>query len=66
VCGRFNLSKPKDVIERFGFLDWADKRVQPRFNIAVSPRVNSWDNKGPELIAPSSAPVEVQIALPLE
>ena len=34
MCGRFNLTKPKDVIERFGFLDWSEKRIQPRFNIA--------------------------------
>jgi putative SOS response-associated peptidase YedK len=36
MCGRFNLSKPAEIEERFGFLDWHDKRVQPRFNIAPS------------------------------
>ena len=33
---------------------------------SVSSLVKSWDNEGPELIAPSRAPVEVQIPLPLE
>jgi putative SOS response-associated peptidase YedK len=39
LCGRFNLTRPKDVIERFGFLDWADKRIEPRFNIAPSQEI---------------------------
>ena len=33
---------------------------------SVSALVNSWEHEGPELIAPSDARVEVQIALPLE
>jgi putative SOS response-associated peptidase YedK len=36
MCGRFNLSNPKDIEERFGFLDWHEKRIEPRFNIAPS------------------------------
>jgi putative SOS response-associated peptidase YedK len=39
MCGRFNLTRPKDVIERFGFLDWSEKRVEPRFNIAPSQEI---------------------------
>jgi putative SOS response-associated peptidase YedK len=39
LCGRFNLTKPKDVIERFGFLDWSEKRIQPHFNIAPSQEI---------------------------
>jgi putative SOS response-associated peptidase YedK len=39
MCGRFNLTRPEDVIERFGFLDWADKRIEPRFNIAPSQEI---------------------------
>jgi putative SOS response-associated peptidase YedK len=34
MCGRFNLTRPADVERRFGFLDWHERRVQPRFNIA--------------------------------
>jgi putative SOS response-associated peptidase YedK len=36
MCGRFNLSDPRDIEERFGFFDWHDKRIEPRFNIAPS------------------------------
>src|SRR6266536_2485342 len=36
MCGRFNLSDPRAIEERFGFLDWHDKRIEPRFNIAPS------------------------------
>jgi putative SOS response-associated peptidase YedK len=39
VCGRFNLRKPKDIVERFGFMDWSDKRIEPRFNIAPSQEI---------------------------
>jgi len=34
VCGRFNLTKPKDIQARFGFVDWHERRIEPRFNIA--------------------------------
>src|SRR3982074_400979 len=34
LCGRFNLTRPKDVVERFGFMDWSEKRIEPRLNIA--------------------------------
>lgn len=34
MCGRFTLTDPAAIEERFGFLDWHDKRVEPRFNIA--------------------------------
>ena len=36
MCGRFNLTNPKDIEKRFGFLDWHEKRIEPRFNIAPS------------------------------
>jgi putative SOS response-associated peptidase YedK len=39
VCGRFNLSDPRDIEERFGFFDWHEKRIEPRFNIAPSQEI---------------------------
>src|SRR5438132_7787418 len=39
LCGRFNLTRPRDVVERFGFMDWSDKRIEPRFNIAPSQEI---------------------------
>src|SRR5579864_8426956 len=39
LCGRFNLRNPKDIVERFGFMDWSDKRIEPRFNIAPSKEI---------------------------
>ena len=39
MCGRFNLRNPKDIVERFGFMDWSDKRPEPRFNIAPSQEI---------------------------
>ncbi len=39
MCGRFNLSSPKDIVERFGFMDWSEKRIEPRFNIAPSQEI---------------------------
>jgi putative SOS response-associated peptidase YedK len=39
VCGRFNLSRPKDIVARFGFMDWTEKRIEPRFNIAPSQEI---------------------------
>jgi putative SOS response-associated peptidase YedK len=36
MCGRFNLTDPSDIVQRFGFMDWSDKRPEPRFNIAPS------------------------------
>jgi|SRR5579859_2405553 len=38
-CGRFNLTRPEDIVERFGFMDWSDKRPAPRFNIAPSQEI---------------------------
>ena len=34
VCGRFNLTRPREIQERFGFVDWHERRIPPRFNIA--------------------------------
>ena len=39
MCGRFNLTSPKAIEERFGFLDWHEKRIEPRFNIAPSQEI---------------------------
>jgi putative SOS response-associated peptidase YedK len=39
LCGRFNLRNPKDIVARFGFMDWSDKRIEPRFNIAPSQEI---------------------------
>jgi putative SOS response-associated peptidase YedK len=39
LCGRFNLTKPQDIEARFGFLDWHEKRIEPRFNIAPSQEI---------------------------
>jgi putative SOS response-associated peptidase YedK len=33
---RFILTKPHEIEARFGFLDWHEKRIEPRFNIAPS------------------------------
>jgi putative SOS response-associated peptidase YedK len=38
-CGRFNLTDPQDIVQRFGFMDWSDKRIEPRFNIAPSQEI---------------------------
>ena len=39
MCGRFNLSDPREIEERVGFLDWHEKRIEPRFNIAPSQEI---------------------------
>jgi putative SOS response-associated peptidase YedK len=39
LCGRFNIRDPKAIVERFGFMDWSDKRIEPRFNIAPSQEI---------------------------
>jgi putative SOS response-associated peptidase YedK len=39
MCGRFNLRDPKAIVERFGFMDWSEKRIEPRFNIAPSQEI---------------------------
>jgi putative SOS response-associated peptidase YedK len=39
MCGRFNLTTPQEVVARFGFMDWTDKRIEPRFNIAPSQEI---------------------------
>jgi putative SOS response-associated peptidase YedK len=39
MCGRFNLVRPKEIVARFGFMDWSDKRIEPRFNIAPSQEI---------------------------
>jgi putative SOS response-associated peptidase YedK len=39
MCGRFNLVRPEDIVARFGFIDWSEKRIEPRFNIAPSQEI---------------------------
>jgi putative SOS response-associated peptidase YedK len=39
MCGRFNLTDPEEIVRRFGFMDWSEKRVEPRFNIAPSQEI---------------------------
>jgi putative SOS response-associated peptidase YedK len=42
MCGRFNLTKPQDIEERFGFVDWHERRVawqEPLFNISPSQEI---------------------------
>jgi putative SOS response-associated peptidase YedK len=39
VCGRFNLSSPKEIEARFGFMDWHERRIEPRFNIAPTQEI---------------------------
>jgi len=39
LCGRFNLTSPKDIEERFGFMDWHERRPEPRFNIAPTQEI---------------------------
>jgi putative SOS response-associated peptidase YedK len=39
MCGRFNLTKPQEIQARFGFLDWHERRIEPRFNIAPSQEI---------------------------
>ena len=39
MCGRFALTDPRAIVDRFGFMDWSDKRPEPRFNIAPSQEI---------------------------
>lgn len=39
MCGRYALTDPRDIVERFGFMDWSEKRPEPRFNIAPSQEI---------------------------
>lgn len=39
MCGRYTLVKPESAADRFGFVDFHDTRIQPRFNIAPSQTV---------------------------
>lgn len=39
MCGRFNLTDPNEIVARFGFVDWSEKRPEPRFNIAPSQEI---------------------------
>src|SRR5215470_9219396 len=39
LCGRFNLTSPKDIEARFGFMDWHERRIEPRFNIAPTQEI---------------------------
>jgi len=39
VCGRFNLTRARDIEKRFGFMDWHERRIEPRFNIAPTQEI---------------------------
>jgi putative SOS response-associated peptidase YedK len=42
MCGRFNLTSPGEIEERFGFVDWHERRVgwqEPLFNISPSQQI---------------------------
>ena len=39
MCGRFNLTSPADIEKRFGFMDWHERRIEPRFNIAPTQEI---------------------------
>jgi putative SOS response-associated peptidase YedK len=39
MCGRYNLTRTKDIVKRFGFVDWHERRIEPRFNIAPSQEI---------------------------
>ena len=34
MCGRYTLVHPETAADRFGFVDFHDTRIGPRFNIA--------------------------------
>jgi putative SOS response-associated peptidase YedK len=36
MCGRYTLVKPETAADRFGFVDFHETRIVPRFNIAPS------------------------------
>jgi putative SOS response-associated peptidase YedK len=52
MCGRFNLTSPEDIEARFGFLDWHEKRIEPRFNIAPSQDIVTivWEREGRPMV----------------
>ena len=39
MCGRFNLTRAGDIEKRFGFMDWHERRPEPRFNIAPTQEI---------------------------
>src|SRR5437764_532925 len=39
LCGRFNLRSPKEIEARFGHMDWHERRIEPRFNIAPTQEI---------------------------
>jgi putative SOS response-associated peptidase YedK len=53
MCGRFNLVDPRAIEERFGFFDWHEKRIEPRFNIAPSQEILTliWSPDGTQIEA---------------
>jgi putative SOS response-associated peptidase YedK len=34
MCGRYSLDRLKDAQAHFDFIDWHERRVEPKFNIA--------------------------------
>jgi putative SOS response-associated peptidase YedK len=55
MCGRYNLTRTREVEERFGFVDWHEKRIEPRFNIAPSQDIVT-------IVQPAGAEPYVQVA----
>jgi putative SOS response-associated peptidase YedK len=39
MCGRYSLDRPKEVQAHFDFVDWHERRVEPRFNIAPTQEI---------------------------
>jgi putative SOS response-associated peptidase YedK len=39
VCGRYTLVRPETAADRFGFVDFHDTRITPRFNISPTENV---------------------------
>src|SRR6266536_1699593 len=39
MCGRYTLTNPEDIAERFGLGAFAETRIEPRFNVAPSQAV---------------------------
>ena len=36
MCGRFTIGNPESIAARYGFVDFHDTKIAPRFNVAPS------------------------------
>jgi putative SOS response-associated peptidase YedK len=34
MCGRYSLGQPVNAADRFDFVDWHERRIEPKFNVA--------------------------------